>query len=148
MGKDYVLLGVGNRSRGDDGVGCLVAESLKSPDWLSIDSGSVPENYLEVIRKEDPRYLVIVDAADMGLDPGEFRIIPRSRIDSFHPSTHIMSLSYLVEYLEESVGEIILVGVQPKERRAFDTVTEPLQQATRKIARLLEEKRLGSIKPI
>ena len=48
--KKVLILGIGNRLRGDDAVGSILAERLaKKLDVPIIDEGNVPENYLAPI---------------------------------------------------------------------------------------------------
>ena len=73
-----VLLCVGNSMMGDDGAGPLLAEMCAAQPkgaWVVIDGGSAPENDIVAIRELNPSRLLIVDATDMGLNPGEMRII-------------------------------------------------------------------------
>ncbi|SUI00143.1 hydrogenase 3 maturation protease [Salmonella enterica subsp. enterica serovar Typhimurium] len=73
-----VLLCVGNSMMGDDGAGPLLAEMCAAQpkgNWVVIDGGSAPENDIVAIRELRPQRLLIVDATDMGLNPGEIRII-------------------------------------------------------------------------
>ena len=73
-----VLLCVGNSMMGDDGAGPLLAEKCAAApkgNWVVIDGGSAPENDIVAIRELRPTRLLIVDATDMGLNPGEIRII-------------------------------------------------------------------------
>ncbi|TGD46066.1 hydrogenase maturation peptidase HycI [Salmonella enterica subsp. enterica serovar Poona] len=78
-----VLLCVGNSMMGDDGAGPLLAEMCAAQpkgNWVVIDGGSVPENDIVAIRELRPQRLLIVDATDMGLNPGEIRIIEPDEI--------------------------------------------------------------------
>ena len=84
-GKDYILMGLGNRWRGDDGVGSFIAENFHSDDWYVLDCGTAPENFLSFVEKNRPRYLVVVDTAQMNLEPGEFRVIPPEKIFDLPP---------------------------------------------------------------
>ena len=44
------LMGIGNRHWHDDGVGSYIAEALEScPGFDAVDTGFIPENYLETI---------------------------------------------------------------------------------------------------
>ena len=73
-----VLLCVGNSMMGDDGAGPLLAEMCAANpagQWVVIDGGSAPENDIVAIRELRPERLLIVDATDMGLNPGDIRII-------------------------------------------------------------------------
>lgn len=112
-----VLLCVGNSMMGDDGAGPLLAEMCAAQQpgtWLVIDGGSAPENDVVAIRELRPDRLLIVDATDMGLNPGEIRIVdPDDIADLFMMTTHNMPLNYLVDQLKEDVGEVIFLGIQP-----------------------------------
>ncbi len=112
---EYLLLCIGNRDGGDDAIGPYIADKIKLNKHLSaIDCGVNPENYTSVVKKHNPKKLVIIDATDMGLSPGEIRIIPVEKIGSMHISTHGIPLSVLVDYLKSYVSKILLIGIQPK----------------------------------
>ncbi len=104
-----VLLCVGNSMMGDDGAGPLLAEMCAANpagQWVVIDGGSAPENDIVAIRELRPERLLIVDATDMGLNPGDIRIIdPDDIAEMFMMTTHNMPLNYLVDQLKEDVGE-------------------------------------------
>ncbi len=66
------------------------------------------------IRELRPQRLLIVDATDMGLNPGEIRIIdPDDIAEMFMMTTHNMPLNYLVDQLKEDVGEVIFTHSNP-----------------------------------
>jgi hydrogenase 3 maturation protease len=109
-----ILLGIGNPLSGDDGVGIYVAEQFKMEGWVSISCGTAPENFTGLVRKTRPSRLVLVDAAAMGISPGEYRIIPRHRIADVSMGTHQLPLSLVMDYLSDSAGMIILIGIQPE----------------------------------
>ena len=108
-----ILLGIGNPLNGDDGAGIYVAGQFRKDGWLSLSCGTAPENFSGTIRKAHPDYLVLVDAATMGLTPGEYRVIPRHRIADVGMGTHQLPLSLLIDFLSDCAGRIILVGIQP-----------------------------------
>ncbi len=89
-----VLLCVGNSMMGDDGAGPLLAEMCAANpagQWVVIDGGSAPENDIVAIRELRPERLLIVDATDMGLNPGDIRIIdPDDIAEMFMMTTHNM----------------------------------------------------------
>ena len=114
---DYVILCIGNKYGGDDGIGPYVAEKLKKKkisDMSIIDCGTNPENYTSVIKSIRPEKLIIIDAVEMNLKPGEIRLIKKERIGLMHISTHNIPISLLINYLEKYVGEIMFIGIQPK----------------------------------
>ena len=81
---------------------------------VSIDAGSAPENFTGKIKKEDPDTILIVDAADLGKDPGDFAILARDEILSSGFTTHDLSPAMLMEYLEtETDADIYMLGIQP-----------------------------------
>ncbi len=130
-----VILGIGNELRGDDFLGSLLARRLSELfkgriDIVVFDGGTVPENYTGLIRKEGPTGIILLDAADIGKEPGFIKIIDRDDIASYHLSTHAMPLSFLVKYLEQfTKAEIILIGIQPKEMELADNISTEIKKS-------------------
>jgi hydrogenase 3 maturation protease len=140
-----ILMGLGNAQRGDDGIGTHLAARFKHPDWLVLNCGTAPENFTGVVKKTKPATLVVVDAADMKLEPGEFRRLTRDRIRSSGIGTHMLPLYLLMDYLAESAGEIVMIGVQPKTTEFGDGLSREARDAAKRIAKLIEEDRVGEI---
>jgi len=137
-----VLLCVGNSMMGDDGAGPLLAEmcAARQPGtWQVIDGGSAPENDVVAIRELRPDRLLIVDATDMGLNPGEIRIVdPDDIADLFMMTTHNMPLNYLVDQLREDVGEVIFLGIQPDIVGFYYPMTPPVKEAVETVYQRLD----------
>jgi hydrogenase 3 maturation protease len=110
---DYLIMCIGNRNGGDDGVGPYIADKIKD-EFNTIDCGVVPENFTSVVKQQNPENLIIIDAIEMGLVPGEIRIVPKEKIGVMHISTHGIPISILINYLSQYVKNIVLIGVQPK----------------------------------
>jgi len=109
-----LLVGIGNVIRGDDGLGPYIAQTFKAEGWETIDCGTVPENFTSKIKQLQPELVVFVDAAEMDLPPGEFRIIPKEQIKDFSCGTHNLPLSLMMDFLQQSIdAEMAFVGVQP-----------------------------------
>lgn len=140
---NYSIMCIGNREGGDDAVGPYIADKLKDSDIEVIDCGTVPENYTGVIKKYNPNNLVIVDAADMGLKSGEFRIIPKEKVGVMHISTHGIPVSVLIKYLEQYVKKIIFIGVQPE--KISGTMTESVRKSGEKIIEIIKNKKFELI---
>lgn len=132
-----VLLCVGNSMMGDDGAGPLLAEMCAANpagQWVVIDGGSAPENDIVAIRELRPERLLIVDATDMGLNPGDIRIIdPDDIAEMFMMTTHNMPLNYLVDQLKEDVGEVIFLGIQPDIVGFYYPMTQPVKEAVARV---------------
>ena len=112
-----VLLTVGNGMMGDDGAGVLLAQLLSEnplEEWTALNGGSAPENILHRIREMEPQRVLVVDAADMDLEPGSVRLIQTDRLDDpFLMTTHTLPLTFLIEALREFVPQVDLLGIQP-----------------------------------
>lgn len=114
--KNLVMC-IGNRLGGDDAIGPYIADKLKQKklnNFVILDCGTVPENFTSVIKKRAFKMIIMIDAVDMGLKPGETRRVPKGRISGMHISTHSIPLSVLISYLEDYVESIIIIGIQPK----------------------------------
>jgi len=113
---DLVVMCIGNRDGGDDGIGPYIAERLGKDhhDFVVLDGGISPENYTSVVKRYHPETLILVDAADMGLPAGEIRVVPEEKIGTMHLSTHGISLALLIEFLKKDIKEIVVIGIQPK----------------------------------
>lgn len=112
-----LVLTVGNGMMGDDGAGVLLAHMMHQspvPGWQVLNGGSAPENMLYQIREMAPQRVLLVDAADMDLPPGEVRCIQDELLaDPFLLTTHTLPLTFLIESLREFVPHVELIGIQP-----------------------------------
>ena len=118
--EKLIVLGVGNELKSDDGVGPFIIKKLKEENiennsLLFVDAKTVPENFTGKIRKEEPTHLIIVDACLMDSQPGNMQIVSKDDFADIGISTHSMSLSFFVRYLEKDTDfKIIFVGFEPE----------------------------------
>ena len=118
--EKLIVLGVGNELKSDDGVGPFIIKKLKGENienesLVFIDAMTVPENFTGKIRKENPTHMIIVDACLMDLKPGDMRIVSKDEFANIGISTHSMSLSFFVRFLEKDTDiKIIFVGIEPE----------------------------------
>ena len=160
-----VILGIGNTLNGDDGIGSYVAERISEQlrdaeeeqvqakpmgigKVVAIDCGTTPENFTSIIRKRKPDRLILVDAADMGLEPGSYRTIPPEKIGVMHVSTHNIPLSVLISYVSEFCKEVVLIGIQPHRMDFGTALSRVVKNGGDHVADLIIEKRLTEIKPL
>lgn len=139
-----VILGVGNKDNGDDGVGLYITEILQEtdlPEQVTIFyCERVPEHFLGKIANLAPNRVIVLDAADMKEIPGAIAIFPKEMIaQGFHFSTHTLSLTMLEEFLKPIVPEIIIfyVGIQPKQTRFMTDLSDECKEAAEEFAELL-----------
>ncbi len=140
-----LLLGVGNDIRGDDAVGELVSREFEKEGWKSVDCGSVPENYVPQVEEGEYDVLIIVDAADMEIEAGEIRRVPREKLGVFTMSTHALPLSVVMDFLDKKVGEVILIGIQPKDMSLKEGITGEVKEAKERLLDILHEERWDEI---
>jgi len=143
-----ILMGIGNVLKGDDGIGCYIAKNLEEKNWLSLDCGTAPENFTSVIRKNKPEILVIVDAADMDIDGGGFRVVSEEKIENIGISTHNMPLSFLINYLKDSAERIIFIGIQPKTVSESEEISDELKKSAEHLIEILREGRFEEIEAL
>lgn len=135
---------IGNPEGGDDAIGPYIADKLKDTDIDVIDCRTTPENYTSVVKRKNPDKLIIIDAADMNLEPGETRIVPKEKIGVMTISTHGIPLSVLMGYLEQSVKEVILIGIQPKTMSG--EMTEIVRNAADKLIEIITKYEIDKLK--
>jgi hydrogenase 3 maturation protease len=146
--KSYILMGIGNTLRGDDGIGSIIARNFKDRHWLSLDCGVAPENFTSLIKKNRPNLTVLIDVVEMDLEPGEFRIISPNKINTMHLTTHNIPLSFLTSYLEKLTREIIFIGIQPKIIDYSASISPEILESSLKIIKILRDKKFNLIKKL
>lgn len=140
-----ILLGVGNTLRRDDGAGSFVARNFRQEGWMAIDCGTVPENVTGIVRRERPGLVVIVDAADMGIFPGEFRVIPKEKVRDVSFGTHQLPLDIVIDYLLGLAERVVLVGIQPLVVETGEGLSPPVREGARRLIGMLGRGEIGRI---
>lgn len=148
-----VVFTVGNVLRGDDGAGPLLAELLEcapAEGWDVVDGGASPENCLHQVRALSPERVLLVDAAEMELDPGEIRLIDEDCVAGhFLITTHAIPLNFLIASLRETVPEIVFLGIQPADVSFFGPMSPVVRQAVTDLHRhLVKGKDIETYQPI
>ncbi len=133
-----ILLGVGNDIRRDDAIGELVAREFDAPGWDTEDCGPMPENFVPHLKEGIYEVAVIVDAADMKLEPGQIRQVPREKLGVFTMSTHALPISLVMDFLEEKVDQVVLIGIQPKDMSLGEGMSPELVEAKERLLELLK----------
>lgn len=122
-GKDVALLGIGNILLGDEGVGVhaigILEDRFDFPDNVEIiDGGTMGLDLLPFIEGRDK--LLILDAVNLGKEPGTICIIEDCAIPSFIStklSIHQVGLPdviFALKLLGKVPPRMTLIGIQPK----------------------------------
>ena len=143
---DYLIICVGNRDGGDDAIGPYIADKLKQEecDMVVLDCGTVPENFTSVVKRYNPKNLIIIDAVKMNLGAGEMRTVPKEKIGVMHISTHGIPLSILINYLKQYVENITFIGIQPETMSG--EISKNVKKSGKKLVELIKNKKIGQIK--
>ncbi len=106
-----------------------------------INGGSVPENFTGLIKKIDPSHIIIIDASLMNKEAGEINIVNKDNIVDISISTHSMSLSYLIKYLQlEKEYDILFIGIEPEIMDLSFELSSKIKNSSDMLIRLLFDK--------
>ena len=134
------VLGIGNILLKDEGIGCHVVHALEGiplPDVQIMDGGTCPD---VVQLLEDTDKLVIVDAVRGGGMPGQiyrFHLEDVTLEQKPFLSLHDIGLvdNLMLMKLRHSIGETVIIGVEPREIEWGLELSPELQE---KIPRIID----------
>lgn len=117
--KQVVIAGIGNPIRSDDFVGVKIVQELQgkvSEKVHLIECETVPESFMDEIVELQPSHVLLIDAAVMGLKPGEVRLLYAEKVTIFPAiSTHMLPLRVFCEYITQLTNaKIALLLIEPK----------------------------------
>ena len=125
-----VILGVGNRMRGDDAIGSVVASELavrykdsgpklNDKNVYIFDTETTPENFIEKVVGLKPDWLIFIDACNFGGQAGEYKLFEEDEIKEIAYgllSTHTLPLVLTIELIKKQHNcKVSLLGIQPKQ---------------------------------
>jgi len=142
--EKIVIAGIGNPIRKDDFVGVKIVQDLQdkvSENVFLIECETVPESFLYQIVKFNPTHILLIDAAILGLKPGESKLMGSEELASFSAfSTHILPLKVFCEYLGKMTkAKIALLLIEPGETDFGEGLTPLVEASSRKITNILQE---------
>ena len=143
-----LILGIGNRILGDDGVGSCFAEalsSLKLPDWIrAVDGGLGGIELLEEIENSDVLFLVDSIAAE---DPGSRVKVYKVNELPMNPEEVLMTLTEVGGHgvsPEILLSVALAIGKLPREAYVIGIVPSSIELSDR----LSEEAKEGCVKAL
>lgn len=145
-----LFLGVGNRDRGDDAVGPLLAEQLADDKNLKkLDVESFPHSgegasLMDAWRDAD--LAVVVDAMKSGAEVGTIRRFDAAQeklnVGEFYYSSHLFSLAEAVEMarlLKRLPKALIIYGIEGQEYSFGKPLSQEVDVAMREVKRMVLE---------
>jgi len=143
LGKDFrlVIIGIGNLLKNDDGLGVVTVKKLQGKltnNILLIDCGTVPETYVGPIRKFNPSHVLMIDAAELGSNPGTVRFVFPDEIQGLTISTHALPLNVFADYLKKEIHtKIALLAVQPKNLDFGESLSLEVLDAVKSLSNMI-----------
>jgi hydrogenase 3 maturation protease len=139
-----VVAGIGNPIRRDDFVGVKIVQDLQgkvSKNVCLIECETVPESFMQEIVDLKPSHVLLIDAAILGLKPGETRLVFPEQVTAFPAiTTHMLPLRIFCEYITKMTeAKIALLLVEPENTEFGEGLTPTVQAATEKITQTLLE---------
>ena len=147
--KRVVVAGIGNPIRRDDFVGVKIVQDLQGKvpkNVLLIECETVPESYMQEIIDFKPSHVLLVDAAILGLKPGETRLVLPEQITDFPAiTTHVLPLRIFCEYITKMAeAKIALLLIEPEDTEFGEGLTATIQAAAEEVTKWLIELLAGS----
>lgn len=140
--KKVVVAGIGNPIRMDDYAGLKIVDDLQgkvAANVCLLECETVPESYLQDIEEFKPTHVLLIDAATLGLQAGEARLLDAADI-ALAPaiSSHVLPLRIFCEYLKQATGaKIGLLLVQPKSLEFGEGLSAEVATAAKRIVHIL-----------
>ena len=137
-----VVAGIGNPIRMDDFVGVKIVQNLRgkvSEKVYLIECETIPESFIQQIIDFNPTHVLLIDAALLGLKPGDARLVQTVELKNFPAfSTHMLPLRIFCEYLTKTTrAKIALLLIEPKNADFGEGLTGEIAKAATEISKLL-----------
>jgi hydrogenase 3 maturation protease len=138
------IIGVGSELNGDDAAGLLVVRLLgqhRLPETcLVLETGPAPENFTALVVRFAPDWVLVVDAAQLGAQPGRIAYVGSDEVAGVSAFTHGLPLALLGRYLAAETGcQFGLLGIQALDTGFGAPLSAAVQSAARRLARAVLE---------
>jgi len=142
--KKIVVAGIGNPIRCDDYVGLKIIEDMQGrvPENVQLlECETVPESFLLDIEEFSPTHVLLVDAAILGLTPGEVRLVAAEKVVDFSAvTTHVLPLRVFCEYVNKVTGaKIGLLLIEPKCMEFSEGLSKEVKATAESLTKVLLE---------
>jgi len=128
--NDFLVVGMGNEMRGDDGVGLYIVKgSQKNFPHKFLDVGMTIENYIFKIIEYPEKVILLIDNVDFGERIGSIKLIDSSKLREQGISTHSLSLNKIIMILKEAGKEVLLLGIQGKNLNIGENISREVKES-------------------
>lgn len=139
-----VVAGIGNPIRMDDFVGVKVVQCLRgkvSDKVLLIECETIPESYIQQIIDFNPTHILLIDAAILGLKPGETKLLNPQELANFPAfTTHMLPLRIFCEYLTKMTkAKISLLLIEPEKTDFGEGLTAKVADSAKELVEVLSK---------
>lgn len=140
---DTLIIGIGNRFRGDDALGCLLADAIRQHVSCEvIEHDGEPASLIDTWKGRQD--VILIDAVSSGAQAGTIHRIDLNENalpDSFRSySTHAFGIAEAVE-LARVLGKlpphIVFYGVEGKSFSGGTALSGPLQEAAQELQQVI-----------
>jgi hydrogenase 3 maturation protease len=142
--KKIVVAAIGNPIRSDDFVGLKIVQGLQnkvSKKVCLLECETVPESYLLDIEQFKPTHVLLIDAAFLGLKPGEASLVDAEKVAYFPAVTsHMLPLRIFCDYIKKTTGaKIGMLLIEPKCMEFGEGLSVEVEVAAERLTKLLFE---------
>ena len=132
------------QSASDDFVGVKIVQDLQGKvpkNVCLIECETVPESFMQEIVDLKPSHVLLIDAAILGLKPGEARLVFPEQVTDFPAiTTHVLPLRIFCEYITQATkAKIGLLLIQPGKTEFGEGLTPEVQEAAEGITKILKK---------
>ncbi len=137
-----VVAGIGNEIRRDDFVGVKIIQDLigKVSNKVALfECETVPESFMDEISNSKPSHVLLIDAAILGLNPGNVRLYDPCKIANLPSiSTHSLPVRIFCDYIAElTKARIALLLIEPRNTDFGEGLSDEVASAAERIVKVL-----------
>jgi hydrogenase maturation protease len=137
------IVGVGHPMRADDYVGSYTVKAIMEATDGALPKGAYlfdAEDSVEALignlAKLSPKHVIFIDACEMGLRPGEVKLLPVAETSYPFFTTHGIPLKVLAERLL-SESKVWVLAIQPKQTEFDLSLSQAIQLTAKNVSELI-----------
>ncbi len=139
------VIGMGNPLKMDDNLGNLIASRLELPkeNFLVIEAGQMPSNFIGTVEKFGPDVIYFVDVAFFDAEAGDVKLFPIDAASEANASTHSLPITFFKGFFPKT--KLSLIGIQPKR---IDYGEELTPEMEKKLPEIVDKVRKLLLAPV